>query len=89
MITQLTPDINGKSINCIIGGEPINNAVIVYEDLRYYILQDVHSGSFPPTIKASKFGKKLSWCVGRGNKGDLFRNQTSNIQIINQEYELY
>lgn len=77
MITELTQGMHGRKISCKIKETQLDG-ILIYEDARYYILNDKYFGTAP---YSGTLQFKYSWCVGNGSDIDLNRNYTSDIRF--------
>ena len=86
-ITEITSDLVGKEISCIIDGKTIKSSKIQLEGDLYFICQDFIDG----TDCVDKLGYKYSWCVDDGTLNSLSDMGVEKLRLINLEpnYEIY
>jgi len=90
-IFEITPDLVGKEISCIIGGTEIPSAEIYFSGNKYFIMNDYKNGYWEEVVKKSGTNYKYGWSVSSGSESYLKTNTVSNIKLITNEptYEIY
>lgn len=77
-IKELTNNLIGQEISCIIRGESIKSAKIQKERNKFYICQNLKNGDGC----SDKFDYCYSWGVLSGSETDLHNNGVTDIKLL-------
>lgn len=88
MVTEITKDMIGKKISCTIEGKTVEEALITWDNSRYFLLQNVKEG----LSADDKKGYLYSWSVKNGSSYMIKDNKVRNIILLEPivaSYELW
>lgn len=84
-IDYLTPSISGRKISCYINEKFIEEAVVVFDMGRFFILQDYIVGNVPRDHIRNAYPYKKSWGVGDGSQKALKANDVKGIVLLSEK----
>lgn len=85
---DLTKEMSGLKVSCIIDRQVIDEAVIYYKDECFYFLQSKAQGSKPKGDTGYP-EYCYSWLVGKGTEKDLKADSVSSIVFFKTGHELW